>query len=155
MDQRRLNYTSAEECGCLVLWYSKESLCDSFNTFQKQDYFILSSQTAGRMKDLSIIFYLLPAFNSPHSFSRPSFVQSLSPQRLLFLSSLTFKGSPPFYVMRVVSNQSLWDERHPHSPIQFKTKRKINIFIFKWVSCFHNSFSNCCNCNKFCCSSKT
>lgn len=95
IDQRRLNYTSAEQCGYLVLWYTKESLCDSFTTFQKQDYFILSSQTASRMKDLSIIFYLLPAFNSPHSFSRPSFVQSLSPQRHLFLSSLTFKAPPP------------------------------------------------------------
>lgn len=61
------------------------------------------------------------------------------------------KGPPPFDVMRVVSNQSLWDERHPHSPIQFKTKKQINILIFKWLSCFHNSFSNCCNCNEFCC----
>lgn len=50
-DKRRLNYTLEEQGGYFVRWSTRESLCDSFNAFQKQDYF-LSCQTAGWMKDL-------------------------------------------------------------------------------------------------------
>lgn len=131
IDQRRLNYTWAEQHGHLVLWYTKESLCDSFNTFQKQDYFILSSQTAGGMKDLSIIFYLLPAFNSCTLFPF-HLLSNLSPLKDFYLYLLWhLKGFffSSFDVMRVVSNQSLWDERHPHSSIKFKTKKEMNILI--------------------------
>lgn len=40
----------------MVPWYTMESLCDSFSTFHRQDY-VLSQQTAGRVRDLFNLLY--------------------------------------------------------------------------------------------------
>lgn len=98
IEQRRLNYTSAEQRGYLVLWYTKENLRDSFNTFQKQDYFILSPQTASKWK-------IFPSFSISSLLLTPStlfpfhLLSNLSPLKDIYLYLLWHSTGfpPPFW----------------------------------------------------------